>query len=189
MEVLDSLYHKMEKKGLGSIVAIVLITLLSVVGIAILFGAVFKTVGESTSNDASSCLGIDLKVSSCDIYNDTLIDQVNLLFALANPINGSAIVINLERLPGGGEIKDLRFQITDELGNSYIEEPVDATIGPFSVNTNYTEFVEYGVFVALARDIMYNASSVRVSAVVGSSETICAPTRPATNCGIFGVSP
>ncbi len=175
----------MNKKGVGSIVAVVILILVAVAGASIFLGVYLRNVDEDTSGDSSSCFGIDLELNSCFIF----------IPAMTNPsippnlqLTGPALLMNAERFPGGGEIKGLRFIVTDDAGNAHTEEPVDLIIPAlnFEVDTNYTDLVEYNGVDAIVRDLTYNPVSVAVSAVVGKSETICAPTREPVACRLFG---
>lgn len=172
----------MNKKGIGSIVSYILIILLTVVGVAIFIGAFLRGVDKNTSDESASCLGIDLKLNGCVIIPMYIVS--NFL-----PDTGEAVIVNVERSPGGGEIKDLRFAVLDTLGNTHVEEPVNLEIGNvFKVDTNYSDFLEYESDDALLRNLSYNPVSISVSAVVGDSQTICPATRPSINCVIYGTN-
>jgi hypothetical protein len=175
----------MNKKGIGSIIAYILLILLTIVGAAIIIGAVMRGVGNSTDSDSASCLNVDLKLNSCVIIP---LYVVNTFFP-GEP--GISILLNVERFPGGKEVKGIRFAVTDTLGNVHLEEPVNLKIGEiFDVDTNYSDFREYESDDALIRNVtLYTPASIAVSAVVGGSETICPATRPAINCIVYGTTP
>lgn len=173
----------MNKKGIGSIVSYILLILLTVVGATIIIGAVMRSVSNSTDSDSASCLNVDLKLNSCVIIPMYIVS--NFL-----PDTGESILLNVERLPGGKEVRGIRFAVTDTLGNVHVEEPVNLKIGEiFEVNTNYSDFLEYQSDDALIRNISYIPVSVAVSAVVGDSQTICSATRPAITCVVYGTTP
>ncbi len=174
-----------KKKGLGSIVSYTLIILLTVVGASIIIGAFIKSVDKNTSGDSASCLGVNLELNSCVILPLYIVNT----FFPAEP--GISILLNVERLPGGKDVKGLRFVVTDTLGNTHIEEPVNLKIGDiFNVDTNYSDLAEYSSNDALIRNVTsYTPVSVSVNAVVGDSETICPATFPSVNCYEYGTTP
>jgi len=168
----------MEKKGIGSVVGVILITLLAIVAAAVFLGFYLKSVSNASSNDSSSCLGLDLKISSCVILPTQLLSQYNIFDP--NP----AITFNVERLPGRGNINGIRFIVTDSSGNDHVEAPVDLTVGTTIFSTNYSGFIEYGSVNAIVRNVGYLSTGnemVRVSAVVGT-DTLCSTTQPAVKC-------
>lgn len=173
---------KMKRKGIGSIVSYSLIILLTVVGASILIGAFLKSIDKSTSNDSASCLGIDLKLNSCIVLP---LSVVNTFFP-TEP--GISILLNVERLPGGKEVKGIRFSVLDTDGQTHLEEPVNLKIGEiFNVDTNYSDLVEYDSDDALIRNVTsYIPAYVTVNAVVGKSETICPSTSPQVTCFEYG---
>ena len=167
----------MKKKGIGSVVSYILIALITIVAITIFLGVYLRSVDKNTSGDTSSCFGIDLKLNNCIIIPISLI---NGPFGLDD--SGPAIIANVERFPGGDEVKGLRFVVKDFNGNTHLEEPINFALGNFVVNTNYSDFVEYDSDNALLRNLTYRPVSVAVSAVVGKSETVCNPTREPIVC-------
>jgi hypothetical protein len=172
---------KMKRKGVSTVVSYVLIILLAVVGVSVLLGAYIKNVQKGTSGDSSSCFGIDLEVKSCNVISPAVLQDQGL--SDTNP----AIIMNVERYPGGGNIQSLRFVVTDSSGKVHIEKPTDLILSDLgiNVNTDYSDFFEYGSDFAIVRNIDYGVVTyvdVTVSAVVGKSETICAPTRPVIRC-------
>lgn len=170
----------MERRGLGSIVSYILIILLTVVGAAILIGAVMKSIGNSTDNDSSSCLNVDLKLNSCVIIPLYIVNTFL-------PDTGVSTIINVERSPGGGDVKGIKFVVIDTLGNTHVEDPVNLKIGEiFDVDTNYSDFQEYDSKDALLRNLSYTPASVSINAVVGKSNTICPANRQPINCRIYG---
>lgn len=170
------------KRGIGSIVAYTLIILLTVAGASILIGAFLKSVDKSTSNDSASCVGIDLKLNSCVVIPLYVVQT----FFPEEP--GISIILNIERLPGGKEVKGIRFSVVDTNGTNHLEVPVNLKIGDiFNVDTNYSDLVEYDSDDALIRNVTsYIPAYVSVNAVVGESETICPTTRPQITCFEYG---
>lgn len=170
-----------ERKGISTVVSSILIILLTIAGVAVLIGVFIGNVGKSTNDDSASCLGIDLKLNSCVIFP---LSVVNTFFPEEV---GVSVLMNVERSPGGGEIKGLRFAVTDSLGNTHFEDPVNLKLGNLlEVNTNYSDFVEYDSDDALLRNLTYTPVSVSVSALVGNSLSICPATRPSINCVVWG---
>jgi hypothetical protein len=176
----------MNNRGLGTVVASILIILISVIAASIFLGFYLKSINKSTSNDYSSCFGIDLKLKNCFIITPQMVNPI--LPSGVPPLTGPALLMNVERFPGGGNIGDLRFTVTDENGNDHLEIPVEVDIPAFNfeVDRNYSKLVEYGSMNALVRDLGYAPASVAVSAVVGKSEAICAATREPVKCEVLG---
>jgi len=179
----------MSKRGLGGVVAVVLIVLISIIAVSIFLAVYFKSVKKSTSDDSALCLGIDVGVKNCYYFN-YLINYVNPPIPGMPVIreNENALLMNVERFPGGGEIKSLRFEVEGVDGNKYSGKPIDINVGLFKATTNYTDFVEYSSVEAIIRDIPSAPKSVTVGAVVGDSETVCVPVRVPVKCEMFRTS-
>jgi len=173
---------KMKRKGLGSVVAYILLILLAVVGVSILLGVYLRNVREGTSSDSSSCFGVDLEAKSCFLFKKETLDNFGL------PDENPLILINVERFPGGGDIKGLRFVVTNSSNNVNVEKPVNLTFMNTIINTDYSSLIEYNSVETVIRDISYVPDpydvTVSVSAVVGKSETVCAPTRQSVKCNV-----
>ncbi len=173
----------MEKKAVGTIVGNVLIILLIVVAVGIFLSVFLGNVRDVASTDLPLCAGIDLKMVWC----------VGFLGGYTLPtvsaIQGNGIYFVVERLAGGGEIRDLRFKIIDGAGNSKVERPVNFTTPGFSITTDYRKLVEHSTIEAVL--LPYNLSQsgvpceVAVSAVVGNSNTVCAPTSEPIKCQLY----
>ncbi len=173
---------KMKRKGIGAVVGTILIVLISVVAVSIFLGVYLREVKKNTSGDSSLCFGIDLKINNCRII------PISTFQAFGLNEYKPGLLINIERFAGGKDIKNLKFVVTDSSGVIHIEEPVDLpSLRNFGlyISTNYSGFVEYNSVDAVVKNISYSLlvpPSISVSAVVGQSETICAPTREAVRC-------
>lgn len=170
--------YNINKRGIGSIMGTVLIILISVVAVGILFGVLSKTLNKATKDESYLCLGIDIKVSDCIIVNGTI---MNPLLPPNLQINGFALLIGMERFPGGKNIENLKFAVKNSSSVS-VMDPINVSIPFFSVDTDYTKFLEYSSFNAVVKDFPNPPSEVSVSAVVGESKTVCKPTREPTRC-------
>ncbi len=172
-----------EKKAIGSIVGNVLIIVLIVVAVGIFLGVYLRNIRNVANTDLPLCVGIDLKMVWC-------IGFVNgYPLPTGQSITGSGIYFVVERGSGGGEIRDLRFKIIDDVGNSKIERPVNFTTVGFSITTQYKKLVEHSTIEAalLPYDIFQSGipCEVMVSAVVGDSNAICAPTSEPIKCQLY----
>ncbi len=177
----------MNKKGLGSVVAFVVILLIALVFVSIFLGAYFRSVKKSTSDDSALCLGIDVGVKNCYFFN-SLINIVNISGMPTIGEGENALLMNIERFAGKGEIKGLRFEVEGIDGNKYSGSPIDINVGSFSSSTSYADFVEYSSVEAVVRYIPNEPKYVAVGAVVGDSETVCAPIRAPVKCEMFRTS-
>jgi hypothetical protein len=170
----------MKRKGIGSVVAYVLLIALAVIAVSVFLGVYLRSVQKGTSSDSSSCFGIDLEVKSCVAFTVGTLNSTGL------PDTNPLIFMNVERHPGGKDVKGLRFVVTNSSEEVRVEKPVDFTFFNTIVSTNYSSLKEYNSVDAVIRDISSVSSftdvKVTVGAVVGKSETVCAPTRLAVKC-------
>jgi|SRR3989338_10997496 len=184
----------MKKRGLGSVVAVVLIVLISIIAVSIFLGLYFKSIKKSTSDDSALCLGIDLEAKTCYIFDEILnyyLNQIpnnNIHIA-----NGEYVtLLTVERHPGKGEIKGIIVTTEDSAGNKYSNKSIDVTVGNlFSASANYSNFNEYDSVDVVARGFYNEVRRATVSAIVGESKTICPPTRVPINCvrSLYGPTP
>lgn len=170
------------KRGISSIVAVALITLIAIVGAAIFLGAYLRSVKSATANDQAACFGIEIGIKNCFIFNETINP---LLPVNVPPLNGHAVLVNIERAPGGEEIKDLRILSKDTNGEEHVATPVNVSFLGFRSDTDYSDLVEFSSIEAVARDLPYRPVSVRVSAIVGKSNTLCNPTVKQVMCKYY----
>ncbi|MEK6908703.1 MAG: hypothetical protein AABX23_01480 [Nanoarchaeota archaeon] len=170
----------MKRNGVGSVVAYIILILIAVVGTSIFLRAYLGNVNKNTSGDSSLCFGIDLEVNNCLIFTREFLQSIGL-----PGTTGDGILINVERFPGGKDINDLRFSVTDDIGNLHVESPVELDILDINIDTNYSRLVEYNSVEAAVRNLDYTPLSVTVSAVVGKSDTICNPTRQQVICDTY----
>lgn len=168
----------MKKRGLGSVVAIIILALIAIILVSIFLGAYLGNVKKNTSGDSSSCLGIDIGVTNCYIFDDRL----NNYLPLGQQVTGYTILMDVERAPGGREIGGLRFVVKNIEGNENLFEPMNISALNFNANTDYKNFIEYSSVSAVVRGLEKEPQSVAVSAVVGESQTICEPVNAAIEC-------
>lgn len=175
----------MNKGGIGSVVGVVLIVLISIIAVSIFLGVYFKSIKKSTSDDSALCLGIDLEAKTCYFYDDILnyyLEQIpNNNFRIAN--GEHVTLLNVERHPGKGFVKGINVITEDSAGNIYTNNTMNVSVGVlFSTSTDYSNFNEYDSVEVVARGFFNEVKSATVSAVVGDSNTICPPTRIPVKC-------
>lgn len=187
------LNKRMKRKGVGSVVAVSLLILLGITLVSVLIGVFIKNIDKATKDESALCLGIDLKVKDCIIFNVTDLNNIGTLFSSSILSNQThpGILANVERLPGGGEyINGLKLVVTDSSGRTITEETVNIVVGPFSADNDYKDLVEYNSNEVVVLNLTYISNSnpwasVTVAALVGESRTTCQPIRPAVVCGRF----
>ncbi|MEK6925328.1 MAG: hypothetical protein AABW71_03775 [Nanoarchaeota archaeon] len=165
---------KMERKGISTVVAVSLIVLLTISAAAIFISFYVRGIDRATQDERALCLGIDLKVSGCFIFPQT--------FPINPPLNGSALLVNVERLPGGKNIAGLKLLVIDSNGIQHVEDPVNLTLGRFVSDTDYSDLVEFNSIDSVVRDLTYTPKYIYVVATVGKSQTICPATRERFEC-------
>ncbi len=183
----------MERKALSSVVGNILIIMFIVIAAGIFLSVYLRSVRNVADRDLPLCVGIDLKMLWC----------VGFLNGYTLPsgytLSGNGLYFVVERFPGGGEIRDLRFRIIDNEGKSRSERPVNFTIPGVKITTEYRKLVEHSTIEAVLLPYSLTPQGdgipceVSVSAVVGESNTICAPAREPIKClffdpGVPGVS-
>lgn len=166
--------HKMERKGIGTVVSVSLIVLITIAAAGIFIAFYVRGLDRSTADESPLCFGIDLKIAGCFIIPTT--------FAVNPPLTGPGLLVNVERLPGGGDIAGLKLLITDSNGIGHLEEPINLTLGRFVSDTDYSDLVEFNSIEAVVRDLTYTPRYISVAAMVGKSRTICPATRDKIEC-------
>lgn len=173
----------MKRKALSTVVGNVLIIILIVIAAGIFLSVYLRNVRDIANRDLPLCAGIDLKMIWC-------VGFVNgYILPNGQPLDGNGIYFVVERLPGGGEIRDLRFKITDPEGNSKVERPVNVTTAGLRIATEYWKLVEHSTAEAALRPYNIYQSGipceVSVTAVVGKSNTICPITSEPIECLLY----
>lgn len=171
----------MDKKGISSIVGFMVFLVVSVVLVSVFLAAYFKGIKKNTSDDTSLCFGIDLEVKSCFWFDN----RINYLQIQGLPDllpYEHAILTNVERSPGGGDIKDLVLIAKDANGREYPVRPFELETSIFTSSTDYSKFLEYSSINSVARGIPAEPKYVDVAAVVGESGTVCAPAMKPVEC-------
>ena len=173
----------MNSKG-ASTIGVILIILISIVAVSILLSVVFRNIRNVTAEERAKCLGIDLKATLCTFFpSSTVFPNSNYVL----PANG--ILALVERGYGGGGIADLRFHLEYSDGSVEILSPINLSAPGFRINTEYQNFVEHSSKEAVLMPITYTPSRIpsnlRVSAVVGKSNTLCEATAPALPCTVI----
>lgn len=164
----------MERKGISTVVSISLIVLITVAAASIFIAFYLKGMNSATDDESALCFGIDIKVAGCIIIPTS--------FPVNPPLTGPGLIVNVERLPGGGDIAGLNLIVTDSLGGEHVEAPINITVGRFVSDTDYSDLVEFNSVDAAVRDLQYTPRYVTVAATVGKSQTVCAPTREKIEC-------
>src|SRR3989344_7891129 len=96
----------MNNRGVGSVVATVLIILLVVVGVGILWAAVRSVLDSSSNQFQPDCLTIDLKVTSC-IRDNTATGTVT---------------VKISRKIGAGDLTGLKFAFVLSNGQTIVDD-------------------------------------------------------------------
>ncbi len=172
------------RRGMST-VGVVLIILLTIVAAGIFLSTTLKSIRESTAQEKAKCLGIDLKNTQCVIF-PTGYTLPNSNYAL--PVDGIYAIV--ERAYGGGEIRDLRFDLTYSSGRNEILKPVNISGAGYKIETGYNNFLEHSSKEVALMPVTYNPPSevpysLRVSAVVGKRDTICEPTSEPLPCSVY----
>ena len=159
-------------------VGVILIAALAVIGAAIFIGAYLRNMKDTTSNDAALCAGIDIWVKTCYYYPASTV-----LPGGQQQLGVNGIYFLVERGAGDGAIKDLRFSVTDlNSGETHSERPVNFTGATYHITTEYFKLVEHSTIEAVVIPITYLPNEVRVSPVVGDSNTVCTPADRPLKC-------
>lgn len=175
----------MIRRGVGGVVGPILIVMIVVIAAGIFLSVYLRSVRDVANRDLPLCVGIDLKMIKCvGFLNGYPLPNGQL-------ISGNGIYFIVERAQGGGEIRDLRFKITDSEGKSRVERPINVSVAGIRINTAYQQFVEHSTKEAALLPYSLTPQGggipceVAVSAVVGDSNTICAPTSEPIECLLF----
>ena len=172
----------MIKKGVSSVVGPILIVMVVVISAGIFLSVYLRSVRDVVNRDLPLCAGIDLAPTWCIAF------PANTPFPNGGYLDENGLYFAVERFPGGGEIRDLRFRITDSEGKSHVERPVNVTVPGYRILTDYSVLVEHSTIEAAAKPIDYSPATpceVTVGAVVGDSNTICTPTSEPIECLLY----
>ena len=170
-----------KRKALSTIVGNVLVIMLVIIAAGIFLSVYLRSVRDIADRDLPLCTGIDLRLVSCYLF------PPETTFQGAELITYGLYFI-VERGPGDGEIRDLRFKVIDINGAEHIERPINIT--GTGINTNYKFFAEHSTVEAAVVPIVYlsgvSANDLpdfaAVSVVVGDSNTVCSPTSEPIKC-------
>ena len=168
-----------KRKALSTIVGNVLIIILAVIGAGIFLSVYLRNVRDIADRDLPLCVGIDLEMLWCIAF------PANTQLPNGGYLDQAGLYLVVERLPGGEEIRDLRFKITDSDGKTHVERPVNVTVPGYKILADYRSFVEHSTKEAAVKPLDYSPNvpcEIAVSAVVGKSNTICAPTQEPIKC-------
>lgn len=161
----------MNKKGLSDIVSTVLLILIVLALIAI-FWFVYRSLtqrsGEELS-DTGSCLKTILDATEC---NYQVWDQ--------GAFNVTVMSLSVRRNAYESPLTGVQFLIEDSEGlvRSVTDADTSEALSPNATLPNITETAEFG-FVF---DDLFIPQGVRVAAVVGSDERVCAPLGKTISC-------
>ncbi len=160
-----------------SVVAVILIILISIVAVGIYLNYTLKEIKKITVQENANCIGLDFKVIQCFLFPAGLqIPNSNYV----TPTN--AIYMVVERGYGGGKIVDLRFTVKDNNGETHVEVPVNLTTPGLKILADYKNFLEHSTTEAILTPINYLPTEIMVSPVVGESKTICDSIYPFETC-------
>ncbi len=174
----------MNLKG-ASTIGVILIIVLSIVAIGIFLSVTLRSIRNVTAQEKAKCLGIDLEVIQC------------IVFPAGSPLPNSAYQIPdngiyavTDRGFGGGEIRDLRYHVTYNNGETEILTPVNISGRGYRVETGYKYFLEHSSTHSALIPVVYDSPTqvpvtLGVSAVVGKKDTLCELTAPALPCVVY----
>ena len=178
------------KRGLSTVVSTVLVVLLVIVSVGVLFGFYKKYLDKASEDESALCVaGPEVKLTRCvyfDANTDFNCDNNPLI-----PVGGAYFIV--ERGPGPGNIRSLRFIITDTLGVEHVEKPIETPKSIYGISIDYSNFKEYSTVEAAFLQIPpspniptyqpYQPAYAGVSAVVGTrSDNVCEPTEQPIYC-------
>lgn len=167
----------MGRKGISTVVSISLIVLITVSAASIFIAFYLKGMNSATEDESALCLGIDVKVAGCIVVPQN--------FPINPPLTGPGLIVNVERLPGGGDISGLKLIVTDNTGAEHVETPINITVGRFVSDTDYSDLVEFNSVDSAVKNLTYIPRYVTVAVTVGKSQTICPATRDKIECVSF----
>ena len=141
------------KKGIGSVVANVLIVLLVIVGVGILWAAIRPLIGSANNRVQPDCLTVDLDVVSC-VYDI-----------------GTATVV-VKRGVGEGDLRAMKFAFSYENGDPTVSD-----------KTTISDFDELETSNPIAvSGFIQDPKSVIAIAMIGPEEVLCNPTGSSKEC-------
>ena len=146
----------MNKGGIGSVVANVLVVLLVILGVSILWTVVRPLISSTGNRVQPDCFTLDLDVASC-VYTGT-----------ASPY---ATTLTIKRGVGNGDVKAVKFVFSFASGNPVITPEVATNIDEletFSLPNSYSS-IEV-------------PQSVIVVPLVGEEKIVCTPSDNPTPC-------
>ena len=171
------------KRGLATIVSTVLIVLLVVVSVGVLFGFYKKYLDKAEDDESALCVaGPQVKLTRCVYFNAGTDFSCN-----GNPAPFGGAYFIVERGPGSGNVRSLRFIITDTSGVEHVEKPIEIPKSIYGISVDYSNFKEYSTieaaFLQIPPILTYQPAYARVSAVVGTrSDNVCEPTEQPIYC-------
>ena len=148
----------MNRRGISSVVANVLIVLLVIVGVGILWAAVRPLISSSNNRVQPDCFTIDLDVMECDY----------MLGTGGNP--GSAQVV-VKRGVGAGDVRAVKFAFSYETGSPTVS---DEFLTP--------GFDELATITKSVSGITSAPKSVVAVAMVGPEKVLCGITGTHKEC-------
>lgn len=139
----------MNKEGIGSVVATVLIVLLVIIGVAILWTAVRPLISSTGNRVQPDCFTLDLDVSSCTYSAGTAPYTANLV---------------IRRGVGEGDLKAVKFVFSLASGDPLVTS---------EVATNIDELETFNV--PQIPNFQQAPQSVIVVPIIGEERIICTP--------------
>lgn len=145
----------MNRRGLDSVVATILITLLVIIGVGILWAAVRPLISSTGSRVQPDCFTIDLDVASC-------------VYSAAIP---ATVALSVERGVGKGDVSAVKFAFSFASGDPIISQE-------FLTNIDELETFTPPPIPGFSQP----PSSVIVVPLVGDNKILCTPSDNPTPC-------
>lgn len=161
----------MNKRGISSIIAVALITLGVIIGVAVLWAFVSKNLNNAQKEVTDpDCLTINLQVVSCTAYG---------FCGYVEGLSGYEADIIVKRNPGRGNVTGLRFAFESNYG---IKGSIDRDLNSINLDelssVSFTEPYE-GIPIPLSYP-----QNVRVVALLGPNKEVCPITSAPVNCPV-----
>ena len=172
----------MNKRGVGSVVATVLIVLLVVVGVGVLWGAVRPLIGSVGDRVQPDCLTVDLDVMSC-VYSAEVSGTCSISGASCTGIvQGSCpssqtcdnyvpatTIVSVRRGVGRADIRAVKFAFSFDNSDSLITPEIVTSVGELETFTS-----SLGGFPSVG-GVVQAPQLVIVVPMVGENKFLCTP--------------
>ena len=160
-------------KGISSVITVALIVLGTIIGVALLWAFVNKSVERGGDTVDTDCLTLNLDLIDCKAYG-----SCNYYSGLG----GYSANILINRKAGSGNLTGLRFVFEDQYG---FKKTYDRDLNPPSLNE--LEGVQFGDGYAIP--IPGQPNLVRVVPLIGAKKDVCPITSNSKTCQIVQLPP